>query len=301
MSGEFHKDFTNVVTHLVATSAGRSEKYKIAFRLGKPILRPAWVEECNKASELLPIEPYLLPPFASCVISVTGLSLAERASIQELTKVHGGHYSTTLNQRCTHLISDGSSSEKLLKAIEWGVAAVSTRWFFDSIEQKGCLDENIYRISPNFVTKHADKLKIFAEQSSDNAIQHGSPDYALFFSTEMLRGVLERMQVVCDNIICNGVTARNVIDLLLDPRLHSTPNFQNVCTDLVAQNYDLLSGHPRFHSLPSDVVQSIDRKRKGKAHAVLQVSEQENVQNIPDSLLSMSIDLAMPSSKRAKS
>eukprot|EP00274_Cyanoptyche_gloeocystis_P005327 CAMPEP_0196662196 /NCGR_PEP_ID=MMETSP1086-20130531/47590_1 /TAXON_ID=77921 /ORGANISM="Cyanoptyche gloeocystis , Strain SAG4.97" /LENGTH=116 /DNA_ID=CAMNT_0041997437 /DNA_START=245 /DNA_END=592 /DNA_ORIENTATION=- len=116
-----------MVTHLVATSAGRSEKYKVAFRLGKPILRPDWVEECSKASELLPVEPYLLPPFASCIISVTGLSLADRASIQELTKAHGGQFSPALSQRCTHLITNGSSTEKLLKAVEWGVAAVSTR------------------------------------------------------------------------------------------------------------------------------------------------------------------------------
>mmetsp|Transcript_19062 Transcript_19062/g.31234 ORF Transcript_19062/g.31234 Transcript_19062/m.31234 type:complete len:376 (-) Transcript_19062:78-1205(-) len=151
MSGEFHRDFTGAVTHLVATKVG-SEKYKVALKLSKPIVTIEWVENCNTAGMLLPTLPYLLPPFASCVISITGFTPDMRTQIQALTKEYGGEFSAGLSKRCTHLIANSPTGEKYLHAINWGTPVVTLQWFSDSIRMKGCADPCNYPVPPAFPT-----------------------------------------------------------------------------------------------------------------------------------------------------
>ena len=77
MKGCFINDFTNEVTHLVATSVG-SPKYRYAIQLGNiQIVTPKWVYECFMHRKILPTinkNEYQVQPFAGLVICATGIS-----------------------------------------------------------------------------------------------------------------------------------------------------------------------------------------------------------------------------------
>ena len=90
---------------------------------------------------------YLLPCFAGCVICVTGLELELREKIEILTIKHGGVYSKNLNLSCTHLIAKKCEGEKYSFAIAKDILVINLDWFFDSIELKGCADEQLYLLS----------------------------------------------------------------------------------------------------------------------------------------------------------
>jgi hypothetical protein len=72
MGGEWHMDFTNTVTHMLAYMPG-SEKYKVAVQRGRPALvHPSWVTECWKQQALVPIDQFPVPPFTGLTMTVTG-------------------------------------------------------------------------------------------------------------------------------------------------------------------------------------------------------------------------------------
>jgi len=143
MGGQCVENITNSTTYLVAKQVG-SIQYQVAQQNGINILIPEWVKECWRQQELLDSKKFLLPPFAGCVISVTGLSASTRNEIQRLAKSYGGEYTPNLTKRCSHLISRVPQGIKYRYALEWGIHCVSVHWFFDSINLQVCADETQY-------------------------------------------------------------------------------------------------------------------------------------------------------------
>lgn len=82
MGGKIEKDFTQKVTHLIASMVG-SEKYKAAVLLEVPILRSSWIIDCYQQKKLLDIKDYKLKALEGCVIGVTGL----KSSMYSIYKV----------------------------------------------------------------------------------------------------------------------------------------------------------------------------------------------------------------------
>ncbi|ELR25747.1 Subunit of DNA polymerase II [Acanthamoeba castellanii str. Neff] len=149
MGGEWHMDFTNTVTHMLAYMPG-SEKYKVAVQRGRPALvHPSWVTECWKQQALVPIDQFPVPPFTGLTMTVTGFPHDEREKMKRLCMQHGGQYSSDLNRSCTHLIVERPGSKKHQYALLWGsVKVVHPRWLYESVEKRACLKEEDFPVLP---------------------------------------------------------------------------------------------------------------------------------------------------------
>jgi len=141
---------------LIAKKVG-SIQYQLAQQQQHqiPVVSPEWVHSCWEKQKLVPHKDFLLPPFAGCVISVTGLSASTRNEIQRLAKAYGGEYTPNLTKRCTHLISRVPQGIKYRYALEWGLHCVSIQWFFDSINLQVCADETQYFLPMSEATRQA--------------------------------------------------------------------------------------------------------------------------------------------------
>ena len=152
MGGQYSRNFTNEVTHLIAESSG-SEKYKVALQLGTMVVHPKWIEDCwsrcfyEVFSGIDLAEQYRLASLIGCIICVTGIDEASREKIENLTKEHGGVYSKDLIKQCTHLLAEIPRGKKYEYAIKWDIKVVRPRWFFDCLRYRGVIDESGYTIS----------------------------------------------------------------------------------------------------------------------------------------------------------
>jgi hypothetical protein len=152
MGGQYSRNFTNEVTHLIAESSG-SEKYKVALQLGTMVVHPKWVEDCwsrgfyevFSGTDLA--EQYRLASLIGCTICVTGIDEASRVKIENLTKEHGGIYSKDLVKQCTHLLAETPQGRKYEYAVKWNIKVVRSRWFFDCLRYRGVIDESRYTLS----------------------------------------------------------------------------------------------------------------------------------------------------------
>jgi len=140
MGGQYVNMISENTTYLIATKVG-SIKYKLAAQNEVTALLPEWIVECWNIKSLVAIDKFLLPPFAGCVISVTGLSATSRNEISRLVKAYGGEYTPNLTKKCTHLLSEAPTGLKYRYALEWGVHCVTVQWFLESINTQKCVDE----------------------------------------------------------------------------------------------------------------------------------------------------------------
>ena len=136
-------------THLIAIpSAGLSEKHMMCTRLGKPVMRFAWLHAalelgtsatrtlqdplwvgrhapypCALPLFALPTpvvwlqDDYRLQPFEACVVCATSITSEIRDRIAALVTQGGGSFTTTLNKSCTHLIAPAKSGKKYSHAV----------------------------------------------------------------------------------------------------------------------------------------------------------------------------------------
>jgi hypothetical protein len=148
-------DTTDETTHYLIAKKVGSIQYLLAQQHHVPIILPDWINSCWAKQCLLPHKEYILPPFAGCVISVTGLTASTRNEIQRLAKAYGGEYTPNLTKRCTHLLSKVPQGIKYRYALEWGIHCVSIHWFFDSINLQVCADETRYFLPMSEATRQA--------------------------------------------------------------------------------------------------------------------------------------------------
>lgn len=152
MGGDVIRDFTEVVTHLIAGEVG-SKKYTVACSEGKKVMSPDWVYAVWRDSQNKDIKAtdeqfdmYKCPIFKGCTISVTGLEQATRQDVKQLCNVNGGAYSGELNMNtCTHLLVNTPKGDKYEFARKWSIHCVSTQWFYDCIKSGFWLDETSYQ------------------------------------------------------------------------------------------------------------------------------------------------------------
>jgi hypothetical protein len=154
MGGNLIETIDENTHYLIAKKVG-SIQYLLATQLQIPVILPEWIHSCWAKQSLLPHKDWILPPFAGCVISVTGLTATTRNEIQRLAKAYGGEYTPNLTKRCTHLLSKVPQGIKYRYALEWGIHCVSIHWFFDSINLQVCADETRYFLPMSEATRQA--------------------------------------------------------------------------------------------------------------------------------------------------
>eukprot|EP01103_Thecamoeba_quadrilineata_P011037 TRINITY_DN2550_c0_g1_i1.p1 TRINITY_DN2550_c0_g1~~TRINITY_DN2550_c0_g1_i1.p1 ORF type:complete len:537 (+),score=89.86 TRINITY_DN2550_c0_g1_i1:83-1693(+) len=147
MNGNYSSDFTNRTDFLIATEVGTA-KYQVAVLRGVPVLKPSWILQCWQMFSLQPIKSSVLPPFAGCIISVTGLATSTRNTICKLVTTYGGTFSADLTRNCTHLIAQSQTGLKFKFATSWGIHVVTLDWLLDSVNLGACADLRKYLMFP---------------------------------------------------------------------------------------------------------------------------------------------------------
>ncbi|XP_071668668.1 protein ECT2 isoform X3 [Patagioenas fasciata] len=151
MGGIIRRDFSSKVTHLVANST-HGDKFRIAVSLGTPIVKAEWIykawEKRNESDFCAADDDFRnqfkVPPFQDCMLSFLGFSDDEKASMEEMTEMQGGHYLPVGDERCTHLVVEESSVKDLPFEPLKNLYVVKQEWFWGSIQMDARAGESMY-------------------------------------------------------------------------------------------------------------------------------------------------------------
>ncbi|BHF61715.1 DNA topoisomerase 2-binding protein 1 [Sparganum proliferum] len=162
LHGESSRDLTDSVNVLIAPKVG-SKKYIVGASRGVSVVRPDWIEEAWRLSEILdPLDmmqpdilvKFRLPIFSHLVICVSGLSLEERKEVSKIVSANGGRYSGEMKVgETTHLLVKCAGGVKYNFAKKWKIRIVSVRWLTDSVSKGYALDEAEYPVPENSGTR----------------------------------------------------------------------------------------------------------------------------------------------------
>ena len=158
MNGDFAKDFTCEVTHLVAGEVG-SAKYASAVHLKKPIVLPSWVEDAWQkmqndyhfdCTDEKFVDEHRCPILKGCSVCVSGLNGKRRDEIKRSVEKHGGVYLADLKMKgSTHLLLEKPMGQKYQFALRWSVLCVKPDWLYDCINAGCWIDETPYLVNPD--------------------------------------------------------------------------------------------------------------------------------------------------------
>uniref|UniRef100_A0A8C3C1Z0 Protein ECT2 n=1 Tax=Cairina moschata TaxID=8855 RepID=A0A8C3C1Z0_CAIMO len=151
MGGIIRRDFSSKVTHLVANST-HGDKFRIAVSLGTPIMKAEWIYKAwEKRNEILCLNidddfrnRFKVPPFQDCMLSFLGFSDEEKANMEEMTEMQGGHYLPVGDERCTHLVVEESTIKDLPFEPLKKLYVVKQEWFWGSIQMDARAGESMY-------------------------------------------------------------------------------------------------------------------------------------------------------------
>ncbi|XP_035190878.1 protein ECT2 isoform X2 [Oxyura jamaicensis] len=151
MGGIIRRDFSSKVTHLVANST-HGDKFRIAVSLGTPIMKAEWIYKAwEKRNEIdfCAVDDdfrnqFKVPPFQDCMLSFLGFSDEEKANMEEMTEMQGGHYLPVGDERCTHLVVEESTVKDLPFEPLKKLYVVKQEWFWGSIQMDARAGESMY-------------------------------------------------------------------------------------------------------------------------------------------------------------
>ncbi|NXF87444.1 ECT2 protein, partial [Eubucco bourcierii] len=151
MGGTIRKDFCSKVTYLVANST-RGDKFRVAVSLGKPIVKPEWIykawEKRNEidfcAADVDFRNQFKIPPFQDCMLSFLGFSDDEKANMEEMTEMQGGHHFSVGDERCTHLVVEENTVKELPFEPSKNLYVVKQEWFWGTIQMDARAGESMY-------------------------------------------------------------------------------------------------------------------------------------------------------------
>ncbi|KFQ74430.1 Protein ECT2, partial [Phoenicopterus ruber ruber] len=151
MGGIIRRDFSSKVTHLVANST-HGDKFRIAVSLGTPIVKAEWIYKAwEKRNEIAFCaadddfrNQFKVPPFQDCMLSFLGFSDDEKANMEEMTEMQGGHYLPVGDERCTHLVVEESTVKDLPFEPLKKLYVVKQEWFWGSIQMDARAGESMY-------------------------------------------------------------------------------------------------------------------------------------------------------------
>ncbi|NXI08896.1 ECT2 protein, partial [Irena cyanogastra] len=161
MGGITRRDFSSKVTHLVANST-HGDKFRIAVSLGIPIVKAEWIYKAWEKRNEIDFcaadddfrNQFKVPPFQDCMLSFLGFSDDEKANMEEMTEMQGGHYLPVGDERCTHLVVEESTVKDLPFEPLKKLYVVKQEWFWGSIQMDARAGESMYLFekseSPDF-------------------------------------------------------------------------------------------------------------------------------------------------------
>jgi len=163
VGGVLSQKITSSVTLLISSTFNSSKSRK-ANELGIPVVKSTWLYDVVLKGLHLPLKPYLLPPLAGLVITVTGLSIESRLKIETLCLKCGATYCADLiRSHTTHLISSVACGDKYMWAKRWQIPVVWPTWFSESIQVGRCLDEKKYSLDN--ISRHHPRHRLYVPTS----------------------------------------------------------------------------------------------------------------------------------------
>ncbi|KAM4659907.1 protein ECT2 isoform 3-T3 [Amazona ochrocephala] len=151
MGGIIRRDLSSKVTHLVANST-HGDKFRIAVSLGTPIVKAEWIYKAWEKRNEIDFcaadddfrNQFKVPPFQDCMLSFLGFSDDEKANMEEMTEMQGGHYLPVGDERCTHLVVEESTVKDLPFEPLKNLYIVKQEWFWGSIQMDARAGESMY-------------------------------------------------------------------------------------------------------------------------------------------------------------
>ncbi|KAM8805170.1 protein ECT2 isoform 2-T2 [Eudromia elegans] len=151
MGGIIRRDFSSKVTHLVANTT-QGDKFRIAVSLGTPIMKAEWIYKAWEKRNEIDFyaadddfrNQFKVPPFQDCMLSFLGFSDEEKANMEEMTEMQGGHYLPVGDDRCTHLVVEENTVKDLPFEPLKSLYVVKQEWFWGSIQMDARAGESMY-------------------------------------------------------------------------------------------------------------------------------------------------------------
>ncbi|NWJ06210.1 ECT2 protein, partial [Crypturellus undulatus] len=151
MGGIIRRDFSSKVTHLVANTT-QGDKFRIAVSLGTPIMKAEWIYKAWEKRNEIDFRAadddfrnqFKVPPFQDCMLSFFGFSDEEKANMEEMTEMQGGHYLPVGDDRCTHLVVEENTVKDLPFEPLKSLYVVKQEWFWGSIQMDARAGESMY-------------------------------------------------------------------------------------------------------------------------------------------------------------
>lgn len=79
---------------------------------GVLVVTPEWATASLATGRRLPCAAHALPCFSGLTVCLSGMTSAAKQKLVALVEAHGGHHSSALDRRCTHLVTCTTSSDK---------------------------------------------------------------------------------------------------------------------------------------------------------------------------------------------
>lgn len=160
MGGKVRKEMNYQVTHLIANCvSGEKYKYAMGFRVPvvtKEFVLNAWEkrQEVNfKANESSFMNQYKLKLFQGTKVNFFGFSEEDEQQLQGLLLSNGGKPSLSSDEPLTtHVVVDDSKVTCMPNVPCTSTYVVKVRWFWMSIQNSECADENKHLFGKNFRT-----------------------------------------------------------------------------------------------------------------------------------------------------
>uniref|UniRef100_A0A8C6YTS3 Epithelial cell transforming 2 n=1 Tax=Nothoprocta perdicaria TaxID=30464 RepID=A0A8C6YTS3_NOTPE len=151
MGGIIRRDFSSKVTHLVANTTS-GDKFRIAVSLGTPIMKAEWIYKAWEKRNEIDFcaadddfrNQFKVPPFQDCMLSFLGFSDEEKANMEEMTEMQGGHHLPVGDDRCTHLVVEENTVKDLPFEPLKSLYVVKQEWFWGSIQMDARAGESMY-------------------------------------------------------------------------------------------------------------------------------------------------------------
>jgi hypothetical protein len=183
-SWETESTFTHACTHVVVLTQ-EHEAFKLGRDAGKLLVTPVWVEDCATHCRMLPAwpEPVLKPwhrPLVSreppptmkrLVIAQTNYRGLAKNDVEDMVRILGATFTTTLSMSNTHLVCREYHGAKYEKGMQWKLKLVNHRWLEDCLWHWQRLPEEPYSHLSGTQVEEAEGPRKFFKQTPSRTLE----------------------------------------------------------------------------------------------------------------------------------
>ncbi|KAJ3063406.1 hypothetical protein HDU98_000786 [Podochytrium sp. JEL0797] len=148
IGAEFRPSLTSSTTHLIANGPG-TQKYTVASRIKKPIVRASWIDACaalhlslNRRLGVADVaqitnDHRFFKALDGLAICLTGFDLDRRSIIEAQVTSLGARFARDLTKDCSHLVAVSTVGKKYEFAVKHGLCIVDAEWVTECLRMAG--------------------------------------------------------------------------------------------------------------------------------------------------------------------